>query len=92
MKKIVVRLVLAIACMGFGIAFAEDKGMTATQKDECLLVAKDCKNASLTIQEKIKKLQSEIKKGKKTYSADELKKLEAQLKATEATLDQLLAP
>lgn len=92
MKKMVARLVLVIACMGFGIAFAEDKGMTGAQKDECLLVAKDCKNASLSIQDKIKKLQSEIKKGKKTYSADDLKKLEAQLKETEAMLNQLLSP
>lgn len=90
MKKLVVRLVLAVACMGLGVAFAEDKGMTKTEKDECLLVSKNCKNTALSIQEKVKKLQGEIKKGKKVYTAEELKKLEDKLKDAENTLDQLL--
>lgn len=90
MKKLVVRLVLAVACMGLGVAFADDKGMSKSEKDECLLVSKNCKNTSLSIQEKIKKLQGEIKKGKKVYSAEELKKLEDKLKDTENTLDILL--
>lgn len=90
MKKMVVRLVLTVACMGLGVAFADDKGMSKTEKDECLLVSKNCKNTALSIQEKIKKLQGEIKKGKKVYSAEELKKLEDKLKDTENTLDILL--
>lgn len=90
MKKMVVRLVLLVACMGFGVAFAEDKGMSVTQKDECLLVSKDCKNATLSIQEKIKKLETEINKGKRVYTSEELKKLEQKLKDTEMTLDELL--
>ena len=90
MKKLVVRIVLAVACMGLGVAFAEDKGMTKVERDECLLMSKNCKNTALSIQEKIKKLQGEIKKGKKTYSAEEIKKLEDKLKDAENTLDVLL--
>lgn len=91
MKKMVLRVVLAMACMGIGVAFADDKGMmTTAQKDECLLISKDCKTATLSIQEKIKKLQTEIQKGKRVYTADELKKLEQKLKETETTLDELL--
>ena len=90
MKKMVIRIVLAVACMGLGVAFAEDKGMTTAEKDECLLVSKNCQNASLSIQEKIKKLQAEIQKGTKVYSAAELKKLDDKLKDAEKTLDYLL--
>lgn len=90
MKKMILRVVLAVACMGIGVAFAEDKGMSATQKDECLLVSKDCKNTALSIQEKAKKLEAEIQKGSRVYTAEELKKLEKKLKETEAALDQLL--
>lgn len=91
MKKLIVSLVLTVACMGLGVAFAEDKGMTEVQKDECLLISKDCRNRSLSIQEKIRKLESEIQKGKKTYTAEELKKLETMLKETEKTLDLMLS-
>lgn len=90
MKKFVVGLVLALACMSVGVAFTADKGMTKPQKDECLLSSKDCMNATLSIQQKLKKLDKEIKKGNKTYSADEIKKLEQQLKDTEKQLDQIL--
>lgn len=90
MKKMVVSLVLAIACMGLGTAFAEDKGMSKAQKDECLLMSKNCQDATLSIQEKIKKLQAEIKKGTKVYTPEDIKKLEDKLKETESTLDKLL--
>lgn len=91
MKKIVARLVLAFACMGLSVAYAEDKGMSTTVKDECLLVSKNCQNATLSIQEKMKKLQSEINKGDKVYTAEEIKKLENKLKDTEKDLDILLS-
>lgn len=90
MKKMVVRLVLAVACMGLGVAFAEDKGMTQAQKDECLLVSKNCADATLSIQEKMKKLQAEIQKGDRVYTPEELKKLEDKMKETQKTLDDLL--
>lgn len=90
MKKMVLRLVLVVACMGIGIACAEDEKMTQPQKDECLLISKDCKNTALSIQEKINKLQSEIQKGHKVYTAEELRKLEDKLKESETMLNELL--
>ena len=43
-----------------------------------------------SIQKKIKRLEKEIKKGKKTYSAEEIKKLEEKLKEASELLDDLL--
>lgn len=90
MKRLVTGLVVAMTCMSLGVAFAEDKKMTEAQKDECLLISKDCQGASSSIQEKIKKLNTEIEKGKKVYTAEELKALENKLKEAEKLLDQLL--
>ena len=53
-----------------------DTGVTGT-KDECLLVAKNCTSDSL--QERIERIEHEIKRGSDVYSRDELKDLERQL-------------
>jgi len=87
MKKLVMSLVLAVACMGLGVSYAE---MSKSPKDECLLISKGCKDATMSLQEKIDKLNVEINKGKRVYTADELKKLEDKLKDAEKTLDDLL--
>lgn len=89
MKKMVLRLVLALACMGLGVAFADDKEMTKAQKDECLLMSKECKTTALSLQEKVQKLQDEINKGKRVYTKEEIKKLNDKLKDAEQTLDLL---
>jgi len=88
MKKIAVMM---IAVFGMAVAvpaFAAE--MTKEQKDQCLLASKGCANEADTIQKKIKKLQTEIKKGTKVYSADEIKKLDSKLKEAEEILDNLL--
>jgi hypothetical protein len=87
MKKFVILLLAAFLTSAAVPVLAED--MKAS-KDECLLVSKNCKNEVDSIQTKIKKLQTEIKKGKKVYSADELKKLEAKLKEADDMLDTLI--
>jgi hypothetical protein len=88
MKKIVV-LMIAVFSMAVAVpAFAAE--MTKEQKNECLLASKGCAAAADTIQEKIKKLEAEVKKGTKVYSADEIKKLNAKLKEAEDLLDSLL--
>jgi len=89
MRKVAILLLAAFLTSVSVPAFAEEmKG----GKDECLLVSKNCKTEVDTIQKKITKLQNEIKKGKKVYSAEELKKLETKLKETNAMLDELLKP
>ena len=88
MKKIAV-LMIAVFSMAVAVpAFAAD--MTKEQKNECLLASKGCAGSADTIQQKIKKLDAEVKKGTKVYSADEIKKLNAKLKEAEALLDSLL--
>jgi len=90
MKKLFVQFVLVLACMGLSVSFAAEKTMTKAEKDQCLLISKNCANETMSIQQKIKKLQDEIKKGKRAYTADELKVLQNKLKETEDTLDKLL--
>jgi hypothetical protein len=88
MKKIAV-LMIAVFSMAVAVpAFAAD--MTKEEKDQCLLASKGCAGEANSIQQKIKKLQAEIKKGKKVYSAEEIKKLNAKLKEAEDLLDSLL--
>lgn len=62
---------------------------TATEKDQCLLSTKNCKNEVDSIQIKIKKLEKEIKKGKSVYSAEEINKLNEKLKEANDLLDDL---
>ena len=64
--------------------------MSATEKNECLLSSKECKNEADSIQKKIKQLEKEIKKGKAVYSADEINKLYKKLKEANDMLDDLL--
>ncbi|GAB4303380.1 MAG: hypothetical protein Fur0034_19220 [Desulfuromonadia bacterium] len=88
MKKILTFAVAAIMMTSVPL-FAE---MTKEQKNQCLLAAKECKTEVDSIQTKIKKLQAEIKKGNKVYTAEELKALEAKLEEANKLLDDLLKP
>ena len=55
------------------------------QKDECLLVAKNCPTDS--IQERIQRIQAEIGKGTDVYSSDELIRLQRELDVAQKLLD-----
>lgn len=88
MKKIAVLMIAVFSMAVAAPVFAAE--MTKEQKDECLLASKGCAGETDTIQKKIKKLQAEVKKGTKVYSADEIKKLNAKLKEAEDLLDNLL--
>jgi len=85
MKKLAVVL-MAVGLFGALPAFAgEHDGMKMDSKEgmrQCALQAE-------SIQEKIKRIDGEIKKGSKKYSAEELKKLEEKLKDANDTLDNL---
>lgn len=90
MKRIAI-LVMAVCMMSVAVpVFAAE--MTKEQKDQCLLASKECKTEVDSIQKKIKKLNAEIAKGKKVYSADEIKKLNAKLKEAEDMLDNMMKP
>lgn len=88
MKKTVVMILAAFALSATVPAFAAE--MTKEEKDQCLLASKGCAMEADTIQKKIKRLNAEIKKGKRVYSAEEIKKLEQKLKEAETILDDML--
>ena len=88
MKKVAVVMLAVFSMAVAAPVFAAE--MTKDQKDQCLLASKNCAAEADTIQKKIKKLQAEIKKGTKVYSADEIKKLNEKLQETEALLDNIL--
>ncbi|WP_298270234.1 hypothetical protein [Geobacter sp.] len=87
MKKIAVMVMAAVMMSATVPALAQ---MTKEEKNQCLLASKNCANEVDSIQKKIRKLNAEIKKGKKVYSAEEIKKLNAKLKEAEDMLDTLL--
>ena len=88
MKKIAVMLMAAFMMSATMPVLAAE--MTKEEKDQCLLASKNCATEVDTLQKKIKKLNAEIKKGKKVYSADEIKKLQQKLDEANALLDDIL--
>ena len=83
MKKIALMLAATIFMFSAVPAFSE---MTKAQKDECLLASKNCSTQVDDIQKRIHKLNKEIKKGTRVYTADELKKLQDKLNETDEML------
>jgi len=90
MRRVLTALVTAFALSAATASFAQDTAPNA--KDECLLIAKGCKDQVDSIHQKIKRINSEIKKGKKVYSAEDLKKLEQKLKEANEILKSLEKP
>ena len=88
MKRIAMLMVSVFTMSICAPVFAAE--MTKEQKDQCLLASKGCKTEVDTIQKKIAKLNAEIKKGKKVYTADEIKKLNAKLKEADEMLTNML--
>ncbi|MBT0664704.1 hypothetical protein KI809_10375 [Geobacter pelophilus] len=88
MKRVAILVMAAFVMSASVPVFAAD--MTKEQKDQCLLASKGCKDQVDSIQQRIKKLNAEIKKGKKEYSADEIKKLNDKLKEANDLLDNML--
>ena len=87
MKKAAVMILAAFALTATVPAFAQ---MSKEEKDQCLLASKNCSTEVSSIQTKIKKLNAEIKKGKKVYTAEEIKKLEDKLKEADDLLSEML--
>ncbi len=89
MKKIAISLIAGLMLMTAIPAMAE---MTKDEKDQCLLASKNCANEVDSLQQRIKKLNKEIKKGTKVYSVEELKKLDLKLKEADEILRSLEKP
>lgn len=88
MKKMAVLLMAAFMMSATVPVLAAE--MTKEEKDMCLLASKNCGMEVDTLQKKIKKLNAEIKKGKKVYSAEEIKKLQQKLDEANDLLDAIL--
>ena len=77
-------LFLAIAISGaqnYPVPFGSfGKGMQSNQKNECLLVAKNCATESDTVLQRLNDLRNEIAKGYRVYTPTELNRLKEQLK------------
>jgi len=86
MKKIAAVVMTAFMISATMPALAQ---MSKEEKDQCLLASKSCLTEVDSIQKRIKKIQSEIRKGKKVYSAEELKKLQEKLKEAGEILETL---
>lgn len=88
MKKLVLVL-MAVGLFGAMPAFAaEHEGM----KMDTQAGVRECALQAETIQAKIKRLDTEVAKGEKKYSAKELKKLKNRLEEANKILDQLNKP
>lgn len=88
MKKMAIMVMAAFMMSATVPALAAE--MTKEEKDMCLLASKNCATEVDSLQKKIKKLNAEIKKGKKVYSAEEIKKLQQKLDEANDLLDQIL--
>lgn len=89
MSKVIVS-VCAVA-----IAFVALPVFAAVQtegKNDCLVYGKNCPNAVDSLPERIAKLKTEIGKGTKVYTAEELKLLERRLKEDNETIRVLNKP
>ncbi len=88
MKSILRKLsLLAAALMISAVPALADEGTmdnlmgegVKVDKNECLLVAKNCANQVDTIQERIERIKGEISRGTGVYTNDELNRLHRQL-------------
>ena len=85
MKKLVLVL-MAVGLFGATSAFAANHaGMKMDTKEG----VRECAVQAETIQEKIKRLETEVAKGEKKYDAKTLKKLKTKLDDANKILDQL---
>lgn len=85
MKKALILIVSTLILSSTLTAFAQSK----EERDECLLASKNCAQQVDTLQKRMKRLQTEIRKGKRVYSAEELKKLEDKLKEVNQMIQDL---
>jgi len=59
------------------------------EKVICEIASKNCLNTLEIIKKRMKKMDTEIKKGSRTYSAEDMKKLEQKLQETRDLLDKM---
>jgi hypothetical protein len=100
MKRIATLVsVVAAALMFSALSLRADEGtvggyggerMDKPQKDECLLVARDCGNEVDSIQQRINRLNGEIAKGTDVYTVEELQTLKNERDEAVRFLDYIM--
>jgi hypothetical protein len=97
MKRLALLIPVVATVMMLGApARGEEGSVFGTQvesqatKDECLLVAMNCKDNVDSIQQRIDKLQKEIGRGTDVYTNDELRILNQKLEDANQTFMELL--
>lgn len=85
MKRWVIT-VMAVSLFGILPAFAAADSLSEKEREDGL---RQCAFQAESIQEKIQRLQNEIKMGAKRYSAEELQKLQNRLKEANRILEEL---
>ena len=88
MKKLIL-LLMVVGLFAAMPVLAAEQGHHDMDAKECI---QHCAIQSESIDKKIERLQNEIKKGKTTYSAEELGKLEAKLNEANYMLDSITKP
>jgi len=86
MKKSVIMIMAALMLSTTVPTYSQQ---TPEEKVICNLAAQNCLNKADILQKRIKKLNAEIKKGTKTYSAEDLKKIEQKLQEAQDALDKV---
>jgi TolA-binding protein len=98
MRCIVKRIaLLAAALMIVAVPVLADEGSIdrrfeqgqQVEKNECLLVAKNCGDQVDTIQQRIDRIKGEISRGSDVYTNDELRRLNRELDEANKTLEGL---
>jgi peptidoglycan hydrolase CwlO-like protein len=96
MKKILVILIALGMISAIPVLAADHEGMKMDSHEGMTMSTPDgmreCALQAESIQQKVKRLQGEIQKGSKKYSAEDIKKLEGKLKEANDLLDNLNKP
>lgn len=84
-----IRSIIVLAAVMMSATLPAIAQQTKEEKVICELAAQNCLNKVDILKKRVNKLNSEIKKGSKTYSAEDLKKLEQKLNETQDLLDKM---
>ena len=98
MKRLALKIALLVAATSMSALPALAAGGTGSdmmnqdrqgQKDECLLMARNCGDQIDSIQQRIGRISHEISKGSSVYTPDELRHLKSQLNDATKMLELL---
>ena len=97
MKRVISKIAILMAALVVSAlpALADELGSRMSdqgkpvQKDECLLVSKNCSDNVDSIQQRIQRLSHEIGKGTAVYTSDELQRLNRQLRDATKSLEDM---